>query len=84
MNSERWQQIDDLYHAALERAPGQRSVFLAEYCKGDDELRREVESLLIEAATASGLIDQPTRTVIFSGLPSRVLTGNTGNSTPLG
>jgi serine/threonine protein kinase len=46
MTPERWQQVDQLYHSALEREPEQRGVFLAEACAEDEELRREVESLL--------------------------------------
>lgn len=46
MKAERWRQIERLYHAALEREPDERAAFLDEACAGDDELRREVESLL--------------------------------------
>jgi serine/threonine protein kinase len=44
--SERWQQIEQLYHAARERAPAEREAFLDEACRGDAALRREVQSLL--------------------------------------
>jgi eukaryotic-like serine/threonine-protein kinase len=44
--SNRWQQIKQLYHAALERKESQRAAYLHEVCAGDDALRREVESLL--------------------------------------
>ena len=46
MNPERWQQIEQLYHSALELEPDDQGVFLAEACKDDEDLRREVESLL--------------------------------------
>jgi hypothetical protein len=46
MNAERWQKIEDLYHSAGQREQGERSAFLAEACQGDEQLRREVESLL--------------------------------------
>lgn len=46
MDSERWRQIERLYQAALEREPSQRSAFLGEACRDDEELRREVESRL--------------------------------------
>ena len=42
MSPERRRQIDELYHAALERDPDRREGFLAEACRGDPELRREV------------------------------------------
>ncbi len=46
MERNRWQQIEELYHAALERAPDERAAFLAEACADDSGLRREVEELL--------------------------------------
>ncbi len=46
MNPERWKQVEQLYHTALEREPDARGTFLAQACAGDEELRREVEELL--------------------------------------
>jgi hypothetical protein len=44
--SSRWQQIEQVYHAALEHKGSQREGYLHEACAGDDVLRGEVESLL--------------------------------------
>jgi serine/threonine protein kinase/Tol biopolymer transport system component len=57
MEVERWQQIERLFHAALERAPHERAALLAEACAGDAELRHEVESLLAEFAHTGGLLE---------------------------
>ena len=46
MKPERWQQVDGLFQAALEREPDERAAFISEACGGDDSLRREVEALL--------------------------------------
>ena len=46
MTPERWQRIEELYHAAQARPADERAAFLAEACRGDEKLRREVESLL--------------------------------------
>src|SRR5262245_13406688 len=46
MEPNRWRQIDDLYHAALERPPDDRAAFLADACADDSGLLREVEELL--------------------------------------
>src|SRR5262245_20755657 len=46
MRPERWRQIERLYQAALEWDAIERAAFLDEACAGDEELRREVESLL--------------------------------------
>ena len=43
---ERWREIETLFHAALEREFGERAAFLDEACAGDEELRRELDSLL--------------------------------------
>ena len=55
MQPSRWQQIEQLYHAALECEPGERAALLA---RADPELRREVESLLAQESAATPL-DHP-------------------------
>jgi serine/threonine protein kinase/tetratricopeptide (TPR) repeat protein len=57
MTPERWQQIDQLLDAALQRNPDERSPFLAEACAGDESLRREVESLLAAHNQAATFIE---------------------------
>jgi eukaryotic-like serine/threonine-protein kinase len=59
MKAERWQQVEQLYHAALERGAVERGVFLAEACAGDEGLRREVESLLSYEDQAEDFIESP-------------------------
>ncbi len=59
MTPERWRRIENLYHAALDQAPERRSAFLEEASNGDDELRREVESLLAEDSGKQGALDRP-------------------------
>lgn len=46
LSPERWQRVNDLFIDALEHPADARGRWLAEQCGGDDELRREVESLL--------------------------------------
>jgi len=46
MTPQRWQQLEDIYQSAVEIEPNGRAAFLAKACKGDEELRREVESLV--------------------------------------
>jgi eukaryotic-like serine/threonine-protein kinase len=46
MKPERLQQVERLYHAALEHEDAERELFLQGACAGDEPLRREVESLL--------------------------------------
>jgi hypothetical protein len=46
MTPERWRQIEEVYHAALEREPEGRPAYLSQACGGDETLQEEVESLL--------------------------------------
>jgi eukaryotic-like serine/threonine-protein kinase len=60
MEQDRWQRIERLYHSALERVPEQRKSFLAQECRDDEDLRREVESLLEQQnSPAERLLDRP-------------------------
>jgi Tol biopolymer transport system component/predicted Ser/Thr protein kinase len=58
MDRERWQRVDELYHAAMERAAAERAAFLDDACL-DPDLRREVESLLSFEAADGSLFDSP-------------------------
>lgn len=51
MTPSRWEEIERIHNAALQRATGERAAFLAEACAEDAELRREVELLLAQDLT---------------------------------
>ena len=57
--TDRWQQVSQIYLAALERDTGDRDAFLREACAGDEDLRREVESLLSYEGGADALLERP-------------------------
>lgn len=59
VDAERWQRIESIYHAALERRPEQRSRFIAEACGDDESLCHEIESLLAQDSEAAGPLDEP-------------------------
>ena len=59
MRPDRWRQVESLYHSALEREEPARDAFLREVCREDEELRREVQSLLDQ--TESGVLSRPLR-----------------------
>jgi serine/threonine protein kinase/Tfp pilus assembly protein PilF len=59
MDPERWQQIDQLFHAALGRNGSERAAFLAEACVGDESLRQEVEALLSSHHLAVSFMETP-------------------------
>ena len=59
MEPERWHRVENLYHSALKVAADERTVFLKHECKDDEELRREVESLLSYEDSAAEFIESP-------------------------
>ena len=55
LDPERLRQIEELYHSAQKRDGSSRMSFLTDACGSDEELRREVESLLEQNAHGSPL-----------------------------
>jgi non-specific serine/threonine protein kinase/serine/threonine-protein kinase len=56
---DRWQQLKDVFQAALDRPAEERGAFVDEACGGDAELRREVSSLLSAQQDMKGFLSQP-------------------------
>jgi len=63
-----WERIETVFHAALELEPAARGAYLAEACAGDEELRREVESLLAYENETAGFIQKPALEVAANAL----------------
>jgi serine/threonine protein kinase len=59
MKPERWQQIERLYYAALEREPDERAAFLESACASDESLRREVASLVAAGDRIGNFMEPP-------------------------
>lgn len=59
MSSERWDRINELFYAALERPLEQRNIFLKESCGSDPSLQEEVESLLAAYCDSEDFIQLP-------------------------
>ena len=59
MKNERWQQVEDLYDATLKKVPKERAAFLDQECAGDEQLRKEIESLLAYEQRAEKFIELP-------------------------
>jgi eukaryotic-like serine/threonine-protein kinase len=57
MQAEIWQQIEELFHAALAQPPETRTEFLEQACS-DEQVRREVRSLLDAAPRAASFLEQ--------------------------
>ena len=70
MTPERWQQVKNIFHQALEQETGRCGEFLDQACGDDAELRREVESLLREDQGATNPLDKPLSQVAASLMPT--------------
>ncbi|HUI56266.1 MAG TPA: protein kinase [Bryobacteraceae bacterium] len=55
MSPDRWQRVEHIYHAALEKPAAERPAFLAEACGDDSDLRRQVEELIHRTESSSPL-----------------------------
>jgi serine/threonine-protein kinase len=77
MSPERWQQIERLYHAALNRPAGERPAYLREHCAGDDILYCEVESLL-RNIESNGFLERRAIEVVAEEYASPTLPDVTG------
>lgn len=74
--------IEEIYHAALEKSPAEREAFLAQICGGDEDLRREVESLLEFDEQAADFIETPPEDIaaaLFSKGANQDIIGKTLN-----
>jgi tetratricopeptide (TPR) repeat protein len=69
MDPERWQKVSELFQEACERPPGGRNAFLAEACPADEELRREVESLLSQGVSIDGPLERVAELAQDSKIP---------------
>src|ERR1700694_773654 len=59
MTPERWQEVEAVLQAALDRPAQERASFLDEACAGDDELRAEATSLVSAYDEGGDFIEQP-------------------------
>jgi eukaryotic-like serine/threonine-protein kinase len=59
MEADRWARIEQICQAVLERDEGQQTAFLETACGADQELRREVESLLVHRQHAENFLEAP-------------------------
>ena len=53
MTPSRWARIKEVFSAALEMPEAERGAYLETACGGDEELRREVERMLVDSAGES-------------------------------
>ncbi|HEY6120811.1 MAG TPA: protein kinase [Pyrinomonadaceae bacterium] len=59
MKSEQWHRVKEVFEAALDRAPEERSAFVGQACAGDELLHSEVESLLSSYEQEKSFLETP-------------------------
>jgi serine/threonine protein kinase/Tol biopolymer transport system component len=67
MNPERLSLIAGVLEGALERTPDVREAFLRDACHGDEDLRREVDALLVDATAARDFLKEPALNLLGLG-----------------
>ena len=59
MNAERYEQVERLFHEALEQPAEERDSFVDRACGEDEDLRSEIKSLLTSDLKAQNFIEEP-------------------------
>lgn len=59
MSPKRWRRVKEIFHSALEHEPATRTAFLDDRCGDDEDLRREVNSLLAAHEAEPEFIERP-------------------------
>lgn len=81
MDPERWQRIEQLYHAALALKETERSSLLEDSCASDEALHREVEGLLACHGKAEQFMEVPALEVMAKALEEDRSHGQQSSST---
>ena len=80
MNTARLKQIEELYHSAADKTPTDREEFVRAECGDDENLRREVISLLSYEEISDSFIDTSPDSIfaeMLSGEDKPTLIGKT-------
>jgi eukaryotic-like serine/threonine-protein kinase len=77
MESERWQEIERIYQSARGCRETERTSFLERACAADQNLRAEVESLLLYAERPAKFFDTPALEVVAKALAEDLRTQDT-------
>jgi eukaryotic-like serine/threonine-protein kinase len=80
MTPERWQQVRQVFDAAISLQGSERASYIARACSSDFELRVEVESLLFsDEQAASGFLNVPAGSLLKKQAPALTLPNRVGH-----
>ena len=77
MTPERYHQVNQLFHEALDRAGEDRADFLKVACGGDESLRLAVERMLVAREEAGSFLNAPRLKGIHTAVKSGMLAAET-------
>ena len=77
MKREQWQEVEKIHDAALELDKEHRARFLDSACDGNEELKREVESLLQQEGKTEDFLESPAMEVAAKGMAQDKAKGQT-------
>lgn len=84
IDKDRWERVENIYHAALAHEPRSREEFLDEACNGDTEIRHEVDSLLKFDVQAEGFIETPAVEIAARSMAAGAAPTNAESITEIG
>ena len=76
MNSERWQQCKQIFQAALDLPRPDRAAYVRQACGEDEELRREIVSLLESAEHSDQFLSEAAANYVAGALPGLTALGS--------
>ncbi|MCP3958211.1 MAG: tetratricopeptide repeat protein [bacterium] len=82
MTPERWQQVEGLVEAALEREPTARTCFLDSACDGDADLRHEVAAILESLDQVDDFLETPAVAGLRAAVAELAAPGGSRQETP--
>ena len=77
MKREQWQEVEKIYDAAVELDQEHRARFLDSACDGNEELKREVQSLLQQEGKTEDFLESPALEVAAKGMAQDKAKGQT-------
>jgi serine/threonine protein kinase len=80
MSSEPLNRVDEIFQAALDLPPAQRSAYLNDACAGDTELRQEIESLLRSYEESADFMERPAIESDAAVIADQLVDRNAGES----
>ena len=81
MNPDRWQRLNELFHAALQQPSDLRERFIQQACEDDETMRAELSSLLRCHDQATSFLETPAASAEDALSPESLVSGAANTAT---